>query len=95
MPLPILPKPIKVTFISALHIPYARTVKSFAEFFQFRYQFRQSLLEIGNQTVVGDLEDRRPLVRVDGDDNLLMATIILESFIPASCWMAPEISTAM
>jgi hypothetical protein len=33
MPLPILPKPIKVTFISALHIiPYARTVKSFAEF---------------------------------------------------------------
>ena len=44
--------------------------------------------EIAHETVIRDLEDRRLLVLVDGDDDF-------ESFMPARCWMAPEMPTAM
>ena len=46
------------------------------------FEFRQSLEDIGDEAVVGDLEDRDFLVLVDRDDDLG----ILQ---PARCWMAP------
>src|SRR6266540_6543678 len=45
----------------------ARSLSELAEFF---VKFRERLEQIGDQTVVGDLEDRRFLVLVDGDDDL-------------------------
>ena len=32
---------------------------------------------------------------IGASGSLFMATIVLESFIPAKCWIAPEIPTAM
>src|SRR6185295_16157454 len=43
---------------------------SLALFAQFLRQLRQGLIEVGNQAVVGDLEDRRLLVLVDRHDHL-------------------------
>src|SRR5882757_4377346 len=42
---------------------------STADLTELRRQFRQRLVEIGDQAVVGHLEDRRLLVLVDGHDN--------------------------
>src|SRR5690242_4665403 len=36
---------------------------------EFGVEFGQRLIEIGNQPVIGDLEDRGFLVLVDGDDD--------------------------
>ncbi len=33
--------------------------------------------------------------KIGASGSLLMATIVLESFIPAKCWIAPEIPTAI
>src|SRR5262249_8417723 len=41
---------------------------STAELAEFRRQFRQRLVKIGNESIVGDLEDRRLFVLVDGPD---------------------------
>src|SRR5262245_38617659 len=42
---------------------------STAELAEFRRQFRQRLVKIGNESIVGDLEDRRLFVLVDGHDD--------------------------
>ena len=47
----------------------------------------QGLEQISDQTVVGHLEDGGVAV-------LLMATMTFESFMPARCWMAPEMPMA-
>jgi len=44
--------------------------------------------QVGDQAVVGDGENRRFFILVDCDDTF-------ESFIPARCWIAPEIPIAM
>lgn len=33
--------------------------------------------------------------KIGASGSLFMATIVFESFIPAKCWIAPEIPTAM
>src|SRR3954464_3216280 len=43
---------------------------STAHFAKLRRQFRQRLIKVCYQAVVGDLEDRRLLILVDGDDDL-------------------------
>ncbi|OCC03513.1 hypothetical protein BA190_17380 [Labrys sp. WJW] len=53
-----------------------------AELGEFVLELRQGDIEIG------DLEDRGLFV-------LLMATMTFGSFMPARCWMAPEMPTAM
>ena len=45
-------------------------------------------MQVADDPVVGDLEDRRLAVLVDRDDGLRVC-------MPARCWMAPEIPTAM
>ena len=50
---------------------------------------RRHRLEQSPRAVVGDLEDRRFRVLVDRDDDLRL------SFMPARCWIAPEMPTAM
>src|SRR5688500_9436567 len=40
------------------------------DFAKLRREFRQGLIKVGDQPVIGDLEDRRFLVLVDGDDQL-------------------------
>ena len=52
-------------------------------------QLGDDLEQVADQADVGDLEDRRVLVLVDGDDGLA------ESFIPARCWIAPEMPIAI
>src|SRR3954463_11735993 len=37
---------------------------------QFRLKFRQRLIEVGHQSIVGDLEDRRLLVLIDSNNHL-------------------------
>ena len=64
-------------------------VISTTELCQLRGEFRERGIEIGHETVIGDLEDRGVLVLVDGDDDLA------ESFMPARCWIAPEMPTAI
>ena len=59
-----------------------------AELGEFVLELRQGDIEIGDQAVIGDLEDRGLFV-------LLMATMTFGSFMPARCWMAPEMPTAM
>src|SRR6185437_1743774 len=39
------------------------------ELTQFRRQFRQRLIKVGDQAVIGDLEDRRFLVLVDSNNH--------------------------
>ena len=51
-------------------------------------EFRQDGKKIAYEAVVGDLEDRRVGILVNGDDHL-------GSFMPARCWIAPEMPTAM
>jgi hypothetical protein len=51
-------------------------------------QLRDDLEQVADQADVGDLEDRRFLVLVDGDDDF-------ESFMPARCWIAPEMPIAI
>src|SRR5690242_4207610 len=41
-----------------------------ADLAKLRGEFGQRGVKIGHQTIVGDLEDRRLLVLVDGDDDL-------------------------
>ena len=41
-----------------------------AELAEFGFEFRHRLEEIGDEAVIGDLEDRRFLVLVDRDDRL-------------------------
>src|SRR5215472_18587591 len=48
------------------HVPPWST----AELAEFRRQFRQRLVKIGNESIVGDLKDRRLFVLVDGHDHL-------------------------
>src|SRR5262249_56112425 len=43
---------------------------STAELAELRRQFRQRLVKIGNESIVGDLEDRRLFVLVAGPDHL-------------------------
>src|ERR1044072_8017632 len=65
MPLPIWPAPITPIFwMLAMIRPL------FAGLAEFRREFRQRLIEIGNKAVVGDLEDRLLLVLVDRHDHL-------------------------
>ena len=66
---------------NVVHMPYL-------PFAELRVELGDDLEQIADEAVVGDLEDRRLLVLVDRDDDL-------ESFIPARCWMAPEMPTAM
>src|SRR5579859_3845595 len=66
MPLPICPAPITPT----VSIIVDSQAFAFALFTQLVGQFRQGLEQIGHQTVIGDLEDRRLFVLVDGDDHL-------------------------
>ena len=47
------------------------------------HQLRHDFKQIPDQPVIRHLEVR-----------LLMATMTLDSFIPARCWMAPEMPTA-
>ena len=54
---------------------------------QLFFELRQRREQIGDQAVIGNLEDRRLFI-------LLMATITLLSFMPARCWRAPEMPTA-
>src|SRR5579859_5580380 len=63
MPLPICPAPITPT------VSIIMTLQEFL-FTQFGGEFRQGLEQIGHQAVIGDLEDRRLFVLVDGDDHL-------------------------
>ena len=55
---------------SRLRSSYEPIRISLADFGQFDREFRQRRVEIGNEPVVGDLEDRRFLVLVDRDDDL-------------------------
>ncbi len=52
-------------------------------------EFRDGREQVGDEAVVGHLEDRRFF------GSLLIATITFESFMPARCWIAPEMPTAM
>lgn len=63
-----------------------------------------SVEEVGNETDVGDLcvsyfQDVASAVKlawkIGASASLLMATMSFESFMPARCWMAPEIPMAM
>src|SRR5947209_4055870 len=85
MPLPIWPAPITPTLrISALlpspnlrdrahHKQYCTAVKaagSTAGLLKFLVEFRQHFEKVADNPVIGNLEDRRLLVLVDGDDDL-------------------------
>src|SRR5262247_4175167 len=72
MPLPIWPAPMTPIFwiIARLSFPGAFCVSSGMLFGQRRFEFGHGLEEVGHQAVIGDLEDRRLLVLVDGDDHL-------------------------
>jgi hypothetical protein len=59
-----------------------------ADFGELGVEFGQGVVEVCDEAVVGDLEDR-------ASSSLLMATMTLESFMPARCWIAPEMPTAM
>ena len=56
-------------------------------FLQGLDQFRHSREQVRLQPVVRHAEDRR-------FGSLLIATITFESFIPAKCWIAPEMPAA-
>src|SRR5262245_49968519 len=60
---------------------------SFPDLAEFLRQFGQRLVEIGDQTVVGDLENRRLLVLVDGNYHLgvLHASEVLDRARDADC----------
>jgi hypothetical protein len=64
------------------------TKRLLGELAEFALELGNGLEEIGNEPVIGDLKNRRLLVLVDGDDDLGV-------LIPARCWMAPEIPTAI
>ena len=51
-------------------------------------QLGDELEQVADQAIVRDLEDRRLGILVDRDDTF-------ESFMPARCWIAPEMPTAM
>src|SRR5262247_3287320 len=72
MPLPIWPAPMTPIFwiMARLSFPGADCTSSGMLFGQRRFEFGHGLEEVGHQAVVGDLEDRRLLVLVDGDDHL-------------------------
>src|SRR5215468_3219819 len=72
MPLPIWPAPMTPIFwiMARLSFPGADCVSSGMLFGQRRFEFGHGLEEVGHEAVVGDLEDRRLLVLVDGDDHL-------------------------
>jgi hypothetical protein len=44
--------------------------------------------QVADKADVGDL-------KIGASASLLIATMILESFMPARCWIAPEMPTAM
>jgi hypothetical protein len=52
-------------------------------------EFRDEREQIADEADVCYLEDRGVVVLVDGDDDFA------ESFMPARCWIAPEMPTAM
>src|SRR5919202_5928723 len=79
MPLPICPAPITPTFYMLSVRERSRPVgrgcvgpdrDSVAELGKFLFELRHGLEQIGDQAVVGHLEDRRLLVLVDGHDDL-------------------------
>ena len=49
-----------------------------AGFTQFLLQFRDGCEQVGHEAVIGNLENRRLFILVDGDNDL-------ESFMPARC----------
>lgn len=61
---------------------------------QFLSQLRNCLKQIGFEAVVGYLENRLIGFYFIIYLLVLMATITLESFIPAKCCTAPEMPTA-
>lgn len=74
--------------------------------FQLLYELWDCLVQVRNVSQICDLVDRgirvltgrREMTKETCDyenHTLLMATIIFESFIPAKCWIAPLIPTAM
>src|SRR5436190_9810398 len=65
---PNLPSPDIDTGRSAVIRPVQSSLLS--ELGQCFREFRNRLVEIGNQAVIGDLEDRRVFILVDGDDHL-------------------------
>src|SRR5215204_1282456 len=86
MPLPIWPAPITPTVRMLVSVmvsspmqdlaqaraawPIVPTQMSAALLAQFGRELRQNLEKIADQPVISDLEDRRLLVLVDGDDHL-------------------------
>src|SRR5690242_6082292 len=69
MPLPIWPArttPI-LWILARLSLPGAFCVSSGMLFGQRRFEFGHGLEEVGHQAVIGDLEDLRLLILVDGD----------------------------
>ena len=51
-------------------------------------QLRRDLEQVAHHPEVGDLEDRRL-------GSLFTATIVFDVCIPARCWIAPEMPSAM
>src|SRR3984885_3567953 len=69
MPLPIWPEPITPTFFIMTAISY-RSDTLFSELAERFGQLRNRLIQIRDQAVIGNLEDRRFLVLVDRHDDL-------------------------
>src|SRR5579872_6183044 len=69
MPLPIWPEPITPTFFIMTAISSFHPC-SFSEFADRLGQFRDHLIQIGHQAVIGNLKDRRILILVDRHDHL-------------------------
>src|SRR5918994_79829 len=74
MPLPICPAPMTPTVLISVPVPCAIRLPRAAlaafltsEFREFLLELRQDLEEVADEAVIGDLEDRRLLVLVDGD----------------------------
>src|SRR5258707_894243 len=71
MPLPIWPEPITPTFFIMTAISsFYRSDTLFSELAERLGQFRNRLIQIRDQAIIGNLEDRRVLVLVDRDDDL-------------------------
>src|SRR5918998_2632368 len=74
MPLPIWPAPTTPTVLMSIVMCPAPTLAAAAPLTsrlgQLLLELRQELEQIPHEAVVGDLEDRRLLVLVDGDDDL-------------------------
>src|SRR5262245_35422862 len=70
MPLPICPAPTTPTLRISIFTSAGCPASSIAPLFQLRLERRHRLEEVRDQADIGDLEDRRLLVLVDGHDDL-------------------------